>query len=156
MKTPARGGMHKTTTQAIGTLSTTWVNITGYTANIYSASKKMASDLVNGTLRLEARGDYSITINLEVECVASGTGTARKMMIRLFDTTSGVAVPNTEFLIYVSGHATGASISSSIPLTVGTSLINKNLRLQIQGLSSFSSVNVLGALFWANAIDSNA
>jgi hypothetical protein len=154
-RTPARGGIRKTTAQTIGSMSTTWIDIVDYAANMYAKSYSVSSVLADGVIKFLVKGDYTLIMNIAVDCSTSG-GSHRKMEIRLFNVTDNLPIPYSDCTLYISSNAGGASESFSLPVSISQAYVNKNIRMQLRGLTSFSGVSVVGAMLAAVSVDSNA
>lgn len=149
---PARGCMRKTTTQVVGALTTTFVPIVNFQGSIFPKPDGITLDLVNGVFSVQNAGDYFLDVNLEVECTPDNNS-SRKMTVRLFDVTDGLAVPNMDAYQYIGSYAAGFSTAISIPFHLNVDSTGINFRVELNGVSNFVGVNILRASIAVTSVD---
>ena len=157
MMIPARIGMRKSTTTAVGALTATWVTVVDYTSAVFAVPRGGNFNMTDGLIRLLDAGDYVATVNLDIECDPDILIT-RTILYRIFNTTDSVVVPNSNGAIYVINHSSGVSVSLTIPFvatpsTDASPIVGKSLCVQISTGDTFTGVNIMGATFAMTSVD---
>ena len=78
----ARAGMRKTVAQNLGTLTTTWVSIDGYSNQIYTSAIGAGYSLTTGAISVNVSNDYIYLANIEFACTADNNS-SRQIEVRL-------------------------------------------------------------------------
>ena len=147
----ARAGMRKTVAQNLGTLTTTWVSIDGYSNQIYASAIGAGYSLTTGAISVNVPDDYIYLANIEFACTVDNNS-SRQIEVRLFNLTDNQPVAGGSVFFYIGAYSAGISTSFSIPTNM-SALINKAICIQISGVQNFAGAQLLGALFSVTSID---
>ena len=147
----ARAGMRKTVAQNLGTLTTTWVNIDGYSNQIYASAIGAGYSLTTGAISVNVPDDYIYLANIEFACTVDNNS-SRQIEVRLFNLTDNQPVAGSNAFLYIGSYSAGISTSFSIPTNM-SALINKAICMQIHGVQNFAGAQLLGAVFSVTSID---
>lgn len=143
-----RGGMRKTSTiQNIGSLAGSWVSITNYDADGFTAAggSGVITALAAGTLTVSVPGDYVVIVN--ITSTFDGVAATRIYGMQVYDTVTAAIVPNVGGIVVIPPSATYDMFTISLPAVISATQINHPLIVQIGTGSSFTTFAVVNATF---------
>lgn len=143
-----RGGMRKTSTiQNIGSLAGSWVSITNYDADGFTAAggSGVITALAAGTLTVSVPGDYVVIVN--ITSTFDGVAATRIYGMQVYDTVTAAIVPNVGGTVVIPPSATYDMFTISLPAVISATQINHPLIVQIGTGSSFTTFAVVNATF---------
>jgi len=143
-----RGGMRKTSTiQNIGSLGGSWVSITNYDADGFTATggSGVSTALAAGTLTVSAPGDYVVIVN--ITATFDGVAATRIYGMQVYDTIAAAIVPNVGGIVVIPPSETYDMFTISLPVVISAAQINHPLIVQIGTGSSFTNFAVVNATF---------
>jgi len=143
-----RGGMRKTSTiQNIGSLGGSWVSITNYDADGFTATggSGVSTALAAGTLTASAPGDYVVIVN--ITATFDGVAATRIYGMQVYDTIAAAIVPNVGGIVVIPPSETYDMFTISLPVVISAAQINHPLIVQIGTGSSFTTFQVVNATF---------
>lgn len=143
-----RGGMRKTSTiQNIGSLGGSWVSITNYDADGFTATggSGVSTALAAGTLTASAPGDYVVIVN--ITATFDGVAATRIYGMQVYDTIAAAIVPNVGGIVVIPPSETYDMFTISLPVVISAAQVNHPLIVQIGTGSSFTTFAVVNATF---------
>lgn len=144
------GGMRKITDQVIGALGATYIPIKPYDSIIYNTNVNINTNLVDGTFRILKQGNYNLIINLSTTLTPDNNSN-RNFHIRLYNITDSIPIPNSEYAIYIGAYSGGSANSTTIGIYLDTN-VNKDIRVEVGGGSTFANFTVVSASVAINSV----